>query len=84
MVSLTPRKFYLQARKSCPFGRRLGGTQSWSGGFRQKRNVWLLKGIEPRIALPVAYSPYRLIYIYIYIYIYVYRVPPMLDEKSQN
>jgi hypothetical protein len=33
----------------CPFYRRLDGTQSQSGSFREEKNVLPVKGIESRI-----------------------------------
>lgn len=49
VVSFTPQPLYLLGRShQCPFNRRLVGPQSWRWCFGEQKNLFALKGMEPR------------------------------------
>jgi hypothetical protein len=55
VVSFTTRPLYPQGRGSWyPLDRRMGGSQSRSGGGGEEKNSQPLPGLEPPIIQPVA------------------------------
>jgi len=54
-INTTPRPLYLQDRHSLPLYRRLGGTQSPSGGVSRRENTLLSQEFKPQ---PRHYAEY--------------------------
>jgi len=57
VVISCPICFTCRKAHQCPFSRRLGGTQSWSGQFWRKNNFLLLLKFKPQTIPPVASHP---------------------------
>jgi hypothetical protein len=54
VVNFTPRPIDPTKSPRYPLNMRLGGPQSWSGRFREQKNLSPLMETEPRTAQPVA------------------------------
>jgi hypothetical protein len=64
-ASLTPQPLYLWRRSPhCPLNKRLGGPYSWSGHFREEKNLLPPPGSGPCIIQSTAYS-HQLHYLYL-------------------
>jgi hypothetical protein len=56
MVNFLPWLLYSQERTPIPIGRRLDGSQGWSGSLGEEKHLFPVPVFEPWIAQPIMYT----------------------------